>query len=315
MLLEPYSTKPLVELRGPLPMTNWVIPDHVLCGAMPCCQDDQETEFLLVSLLESAGINSFVCLQAEMNLHVSEQAWRSGAALRCAFAHGWPVHDWSNCRRAGLPHTRALTLLGCVGSVLAPHCCKHSWVSLRPGRPLAHTSWRVDAHARRTHHAWRCLRAAVVNKHARAKTLLTLRKLLCRPYVRDAQRILTKARQEGSSTLAQRQIDFLQLPIEDGGVATDHAMHRLAEDCCQRILNGERLYIHCWGGHGRTGTLVSILLGRLYGMDARAALRYCQKCHDSRRYPQDTMSPQTPAQRAQVRAHGQSCSACRVWRV
>lgn len=84
MLLEPYSSKPLVELQGPLPMTNWVIPGHVLCGAMPCCQDDNETEFLLVSLLERGGVNSFVCLQAEMDINVSENAWRSGAALRCA---------------------------------------------------------------------------------------------------------------------------------------------------------------------------------------------------------------------------------------
>jgi hypothetical protein len=30
-------------------------------------------------------------------------------------------------------------------------------------------------------------------------------------------------------------------------------MHRLAEDCCERVLRGEKLYIHCWGGHGRTG--------------------------------------------------------------
>lgn len=131
----------------------------------------------------------------------------------------------------------------------------------------------------------------------------------CRPYVRDAQRILTHARMEGSTALAQRKIDFLHLPIEDGDIAADHAMHRLVEDCCQRVVTGERLYIHCWGGHGRTGTLVSILLGRLYGMDARAAIRYCQKCHDSRQYPQDTLSPQTPVQRSQVCAvHAAACA-------
>lgn len=43
-----------------------------------------------------------------------------------------------------------------------------------------------------------------------------------------------------------------------------------------RVLRGERLYIHCWGGHGRTGTLVAVMLGRLYGLPYTTALRYTQ---------------------------------------
>jgi hypothetical protein len=31
-------------------------------------------------------------------------------------------------------------------------------------------------------------------------------------------------------------------------------------------MRGEKMYIHCWGGHGRTGTLVATMLGRLYGL-------------------------------------------------
>lgn len=100
----------------------------------------------------------------------------------------------------------------------------------------------------------------------------------------------------------QQKIDFLHLPIIDGNVTTDSAMNRLAEDCMERILRGERLYIHCWGGHGRTGTLVAVLLGRLYGLPYTNALRYTQAFHDSRVYPQGVRSPQTPVQRAQVRS-------------
>ncbi len=70
----------------------------------------------------------------------------------------------------------------------------------------------------------------------------------------------------------------------------------------ERILRGERLYIHCWGGHGRTGTLVAVLLGRLYGLPYTNALRYTQAFHDARVYPQGVRSPQTPVQRAQVGA-------------
>ncbi|GLI65617.1 hypothetical protein VaNZ11_009183, partial [Volvox africanus] len=122
-----------------------------------------------------------------------------------------------------------------------------------------------------------------------------------RPYIKDAQKILSKAHEQGNSKITQQKIDFLHLPIIDGNVTTDSAMNRLAEDCMERILRGERLYIHCWGGHGRTGTLVAILLGRLYGLPYTNALRYTQAFHDSRVYPQGVRSPQTPVQRAQVR--------------
>ncbi|GFR47243.1 hypothetical protein Agub_g8927, partial [Astrephomene gubernaculifera] len=122
-----------------------------------------------------------------------------------------------------------------------------------------------------------------------------------RPYIKDAQKILSKAHEQGNPKITQQKIDFLHLPIIDGNVTTDSAMNRLAEDCMERILRGERLYIHCWGGHGRTGTLVAILLGRLYGLPYTNALRYTQAFHDSRVYPQGVRSPQTPVQRAQVR--------------
>ena len=40
------------------------------------------------------------------------------------------------------------------------------------------------------------------------------------------------------------------------------------------------LYVHCWGGHGRTGSVVCLLLHRLYGLDAASALFRCQFVHD-----------------------------------
>mmetsp|Transcript_2457 Transcript_2457/g.4125 ORF Transcript_2457/g.4125 Transcript_2457/m.4125 type:complete len:359 (+) Transcript_2457:184-1260(+) len=122
-----------------------------------------------------------------------------------------------------------------------------------------------------------------------------------RPYIKDAQKILSKAHETGNPRITQQKIDFLHLPIIDGNVTTDSAMNRLAEDCNERVLRGEKMYIHCWGGHGRTGTLVAVMLGRLYNLPYTTALRYTQGFHDSRIYPQGVRSPQTPVQRAQVR--------------
>lgn len=49
-----------------------------------------------------------------------------------------------------------------------------------------------------------------------------------RPYIRDAQRILSRAHEARSTTITQQRIDFLHLPIIDGSVTTDNAMHRWA---------------------------------------------------------------------------------------
>jgi hypothetical protein len=44
--------------------------------------------------------------------------------------------------------------------------------------------------------------------------------------------------------------------------------------CCTMLL----CFVCCRGGHGRTGTLVAVMLGRLYGLNSSAALRLTQVC-------------------------------------
>ena len=61
------------------------------------------------------------------------------------------------------------------------------------------------------------------------------------------------------------------------------------------------MYLHCWGGHGRTGTVVCIMLHLMYGLSADEAMERCQHVHDVRRIPISVGSPQTDAQREQVR--------------
>jgi len=50
------------------------------------------------------------------------------------------------------------------------------------------------------------------------------------------------------------------------------------------------------------------MLSRLYCLPCSTALRYTQVYHDSRVYPQGVQSPQTPVQRAQVRARTTSAA-------
>lgn len=64
------------------------------------------------------------------------------------------------------------------------------------------------------------------------------------------------------------------------------------------------MFLCSWGGHGRTGTLLAVMLGRLYGVTCAAALRFTQAFHDSRKFPQGVRSPQTNPQVQQVRQVG-----------
>ena len=103
-----------------------------------------------------------------------------------------------------------------------------------------------------------------------------------------------------SRTCASRRNSSLHFPIEDCSAGDDDAVLELAEQLVEHLLHGETLYVHCWGGHGRTGTLICIMLHMMYEMEAIDAMRRCQFVHDLRRVPIQVGSPQTQAQRNQV---------------
>ena len=64
--------------------------------------------------------------------------------------------------------------------------------------------------------------------------------------------------------------------------------------------NNEIVYVHCWGGHGRTGIVIALLLSVLYDLDSEEALRLTELYH-SKRIEARLHSPQTSSQMEQVR--------------
>jgi hypothetical protein len=88
-----------------------------------------------------------------------------------------------------------------------------------------------------------------------------------RPYIEDYNGICSKLAGIPVNT------SLLNFPIEDGCAADDDtSLLHFVHDLISRIECGEKIYIHCWAGRGRTGIIVACLLGIMYSIPAAEAL-------------------------------------------
>eukprot|EP01127_Copromyxa_protea_P020233 TRINITY_DN6730_c0_g1_i1.p1 TRINITY_DN6730_c0_g1~~TRINITY_DN6730_c0_g1_i1.p1 ORF type:complete len:215 (+),score=29.28 TRINITY_DN6730_c0_g1_i1:17-661(+) len=100
------------------------------------------------------------------------------------------------------------------------------------------------------------------------------------PYFATAQRLVSE--NSGEMTQKVKDLQFVHFPISDKDIAADDEVIKLVENIEKRLLNNEKIFIHCRGGHGRTGTIVAILLGRLFKLEAYDALEKVKEMHDFR---------------------------------
>ena len=96
-----------------------------------------------------------------------------------------------------------------------------------------------------------------------------------------------------------RSVVHRRTPIRDGGIPTPEEMARILNTTDSALAEGHTIYVHCWGGKGRTGTVIGCYLVR-HGMGGEEALdeisRLRQGTHDER-----DPSPETEVQRQMVR--------------
>jgi protein-tyrosine phosphatase len=95
-----------------------------------------------------------------------------------------------------------------------------------------------------------------------------------------------------------RNIDvrYRRMSVEDMGVPTVAHMTAVLEHIDSEIAQGRPVYVHCWGGIGRTGTVVGCWM---VCRDGRTAPEALQRIAELRRGTPDhgRTSPETPEQR------------------
>lgn len=127
-----------------------------------------------------------------------------------------------------------------------------------------------------------------------------------RPYFDDVAAIvkhkasIPTLRQHIGRIVDYDELAFVHFPIRDCGITDDDRVLELARELVKDIAERKIIYLHCWGGHGRTGTLVCIMLHLMYGLDPVESMNRCQLVHDLRQCPVVVGSPQTQTQRDQV---------------
>ena len=73
---------------------------------------------------------------------------------------------------------------------------------------------------------------------------------------------------------AARDANFLHFPVADFKPPEQQALESLVLELKRRVVAGEVIYIHCRGGHGRTGTVAIPLIAGLFDLENDRAQEY-----------------------------------------
>ncbi len=95
-----------------------------------------------------------------------------------------------------------------------------------------------------------------------------------------------------------RAVKHQRMPIRDRGTPTQEEMVHILDTIDAVLAQGETVYVHCYGGIGRTGTVIGCYLVR-HGMSGEEALAEIARLRQVT--PVDWVtSPETRAQRQMV---------------
>ncbi len=90
---------------------------------------------------------------------------------------------------------------------------------------------------------------------------------------------------------------YTRFPIRDGGIPSAETMKMILDRIDSTLNNGSKIYVHCWGGVGRTGTVVGCYLVR-HGLTGPQALD--QIAEWWQRVPKRLFHPRSPETNEQL---------------
>jgi len=89
---------------------------------------------------------------------------------------------------------------------------------------------------------------------------------------------------------------FIHYSMDDGGLPVDYNSYKsLIKHLTYLVEQNNKIYIHCRGGHGRSGIVAACLLIHM-GYNNNEALTMVSNAHKTRLYIPDYPCPQTPEQ-------------------
>ena len=94
---------------------------------------------------------------------------------------------------------------------------------------------------------------------------------------------------------------WLQLAITDRSTTTDDKLLAFIKLLRYLLDQGKKIYVHCHGGHGRSGTLACVLLSQVEGLRHSDAVSKANIQHRTRTYKPEIRIPQCSGQQTQVR--------------
>ena len=96
-------------------------------------------------------------------------------------------------------------------------------------------------------------------------------------------------------------LTYTQFDIPDNGIADDFEVCCLVDKLHECIKKKERLYIHCWGGNGRTTTVATLLLAKIYDLTWQEALLLICRSYNERKIPLLKNLPESEEQFNQIK--------------
>ncbi|MGZ9165735.1 MAG: protein-tyrosine phosphatase family protein [Anaerolineales bacterium] len=93
------------------------------------------------------------------------------------------------------------------------------------------------------------------------------------------------------------EVEYYRFPIEDFGLPSPEQMKSILDRMDERLQAGHKMYLHCWGGIGRTGTTVGCYLVR-HGRTGEEALKQLAKWW--KKVPKSYYHPRSPETQEQA---------------